>query len=65
MAEVGASRLNFDIFKMKQEKIFVYIPITLCTDFCALIVFEWSKINNFMKKVLNTKLKNILSYISI
>ena len=66
--------LNLEVFKTEQEKLFVLISIILCADSVAtyasidqilLRICEWSKIYNFIKKVFKTKLKNLLSYVSI
>ena len=37
----------------------------LLTKFCALRICEWSEIYNLIKKSVKTKLKNLLSFISI
>jgi len=43
--------LNFELFKTKQEQLFVYISITLCTDTVVTYASLDQIINNFMKKV--------------
>jgi len=67
--------LNFEVFKTKREKLFLYISITLCTDtvvtyasldqiLCINSIWVVQNLQLY-EKVFKTKLNNILSYISI